>query len=171
MKIGFLGNANNYPFMLARALKRAGHDVRFVVDRKNLLDRPDIKPLTQPEQRVQRMYEVAFQRQPGKDETKLALNFLAAQPPAKIPPPAWQFGFGEFDEASGRVKKFEPLPHFTGEAWQGGAAWPDAKLGWALLNAGGGHAGSDLQHAVIRRWVAPRDGGIRIEALFGHGSK
>jgi glycosyltransferase involved in cell wall biosynthesis len=32
MKIGFYGNANNYPFMLARALRRLGHEVRFLVD-------------------------------------------------------------------------------------------------------------------------------------------
>ena len=41
MKIGFLGNANNYPFMLARALRRAGHEVHFIVDRKHALDRPE----------------------------------------------------------------------------------------------------------------------------------
>ena len=41
MKIGFLGNANNYPFMLARALRRAGHEVHFIVDRKGALDRPE----------------------------------------------------------------------------------------------------------------------------------
>ncbi|MEO8358549.1 MAG: hypothetical protein ABI672_00845 [Vicinamibacteria bacterium] len=41
MRVGFLGNANNYPFMLARAFRRAGHDVLFVVDRTTLLDRPE----------------------------------------------------------------------------------------------------------------------------------
>ena len=41
MKIGFLGNANNYPFMLALALRRAGHEVHFIVDRKSPLDRPE----------------------------------------------------------------------------------------------------------------------------------
>lgn len=33
MKIGFFGNANNYPFMLARAFRRMGHEVFFIVDR------------------------------------------------------------------------------------------------------------------------------------------
>ena len=41
MKIGFLGNANNYPFMLARALRLAGQEVHFIVDRKSPLDRPE----------------------------------------------------------------------------------------------------------------------------------
>lgn len=37
MKIGFLGNANNVPFMLARALIKMGHEVIFVVDRSPVL--------------------------------------------------------------------------------------------------------------------------------------
>lgn len=41
MKIGFLGNANNYPFMLARALRKMGHNVLFIVDRNVPLNRPE----------------------------------------------------------------------------------------------------------------------------------
>lgn len=41
MKIGFYGNANNYPFMLARSLRRQGHDVRFLVVSREHLNRPE----------------------------------------------------------------------------------------------------------------------------------
>lgn len=41
MKIGFLGNANNYPFMLALALKAKGHSVVFLVDSDSPLNRPE----------------------------------------------------------------------------------------------------------------------------------
>jgi glycosyltransferase involved in cell wall biosynthesis len=41
MKIGFFGNTNNYPFTLARAMRRMGHDIRFVVDRPEPLNRPE----------------------------------------------------------------------------------------------------------------------------------
>lgn len=41
MKIGFLGNANNYPFTLARALKSKGHAIVFVVDSDSPLNRPE----------------------------------------------------------------------------------------------------------------------------------
>lgn len=41
MKIGFFGNANNYPFTLARTIRKMGHDVRFVVDAKEPLNRPE----------------------------------------------------------------------------------------------------------------------------------
>jgi len=50
MKIGFLGNANNYPFMLALALKAKGHDVLFVIDSESPLNRPENRypDITQP---------------------------------------------------------------------------------------------------------------------------
>jgi glycosyltransferase involved in cell wall biosynthesis len=41
MKIGFFGNTNNYPFMLAQALRGLGHDVLFVVTSQELLNRPE----------------------------------------------------------------------------------------------------------------------------------
>lgn len=41
MKIGFLGNANNYPFTLARALKSMGQSVVFLVDSDRPLNRPE----------------------------------------------------------------------------------------------------------------------------------
>ena len=41
MRIGFFGNVNNYPFRLACALKRLGHDVVFVVSSEVPLDRPE----------------------------------------------------------------------------------------------------------------------------------
>jgi glycosyltransferase involved in cell wall biosynthesis len=41
MKIGFYGNANNYPFMLARAMRRAGHEVMFLIVSQADLNRPE----------------------------------------------------------------------------------------------------------------------------------
>ena len=43
MKIGFLGNTNNYPFRLARTLRALGHDIVFFVDR------PRSEPRHRPE--------------------------------------------------------------------------------------------------------------------------
>jgi len=69
------------------------------------------------------------------------------------------------------VTGFTKLPHFTGSAWQGGAAWPDAKLGWVQLTAAGGHPGNDLAHAAIRRWTAPRDLRVAIRSTLIHEPK
>jgi hypothetical protein len=41
MKVGFFGNTNNYPFMIAQALRALGHDVLFVVTSHELLNRPE----------------------------------------------------------------------------------------------------------------------------------
>lgn len=41
MKIGFFGNTNNYPFMLARAFKRLGAEVSFFVNSSSPLHRPE----------------------------------------------------------------------------------------------------------------------------------
>lgn len=43
MRIGFLGNTNNFPFMLALALRRRGHEILFLVDQKDRLYRPEYK--------------------------------------------------------------------------------------------------------------------------------
>jgi hypothetical protein len=83
----------------------------------------------------------------------------------------WQYGSGRYDEASNRVASFDPLPHFTGSAWQGGPQLPDPTLGWAILHAAGGHAGNDAQHAPIRRWTAPREGLVTITGKLVHSSE
>src|SRR5262245_6882265 len=41
MKIGFFGNTNNYPFMLAQALREFGHNVLLVITSQELLNRPE----------------------------------------------------------------------------------------------------------------------------------
>lgn len=43
MKIGFFGNTNNYPFMLARTFRRMGHEVVFFVNKDEKLHRPEFR--------------------------------------------------------------------------------------------------------------------------------
>jgi len=144
----------------------------FVVQQaQNLLARPEVKSTRDDEDKVRELYRVAFQRAPERDEMAFARKFLATQTlatNAPAEPPVWQYGFGEFDEKSSRVKSFTKLPHFTGTAWQGGGKLPDKKLGWVTLNAEGGHVGDDLQHAAIRRWRAPHDGVVKIGGALKH---
>jgi mono/diheme cytochrome c family protein len=122
-------------------------------------------------ERVRRLYASLYQREPTSEELKIALPFVQPEPTApasREKPSAWQYGYGEWDEPMGRMKSFTPLPHFNGTAWQGGAQWPDANLGWAQLTATGGHPGNDRQHAVARRWVAPVDGNYSITSTLVH---
>ena len=124
--------------------------------------------------KLTRLYRLVYQRAPTPGQLEAGLRFIASpppEPPAEPPRPvltAWQYGYGEYNDAVKRVVRFTPLPHYTGKAWQGGANWPDLKLGWVQLTAEGGHAGNDLQHAAIRRWVAPRDAIVDITGTVNH---
>ena len=121
------------------------------------------------------IYQRLFQRPPTSEELASALAFvqtdttpvIAASDHSK----SWHYGYGEWDETSGRVKTFKPLPHFTGSAWQGDEAWPNEKLGWAQLTAEGGHPGNDRKHAVVRRWIAPADGSYDLRSTLIHEPK
>ncbi|MDB6173757.1 MAG: Planctomycete cytochrome [Chthoniobacteraceae bacterium] len=122
-------------------------------------------------ERISHLYSALLQRAPTEHETAAALSFIATAEDATVPKPpesAWSYGWGEYDTIQKRIKAFSPLPYFTSDAWQGGPAWPDTQLGWAQLTAEGGHAGNDLQHAVIRRWTAPGDMTIAITGKALH---
>jgi hypothetical protein len=146
----------------------------FVVNEaKSLVARPEFQALCHEEDRVRLLYQLAYQRDPAPAEAELAKRFCSAAAPAPAAPtiPAWQYGYGEYDERAHRVTRFESLPHFTGSAFQGGPALPDPKLGWVMLNAAGGHPGNDAQHAAIRRWTAPRDGVVAVAGKISHAAE
>ncbi len=116
---------------------------------------------------VQSMHRLLFGRAPTAEEAAAAKRFVdgfergGASTPDAV---AWRYGYGKVDEA-GKVS-FTPLPHFTGTSWQGGAAMPDAKLGWVNLTADGGHPAAQV--AAIRRWTSPRDAVVSIEGALVH---
>lgn len=119
------------------------------------------------------LYRTVYQREPTSQQIEQAVSFLeqkledpSAEPRSESL--AWSYGWGRLDEASQTVQGFSRLPYFTGKAWQGAAEWPGGGLGWLQLTADGGHTGDDLQHAVIRRWTAPRDGHYAIESTPMH---
>jgi Protein of unknown function (DUF1553)/Protein of unknown function (DUF1549)/Planctomycete cytochrome C len=121
---------------------------------------------------IAELYRLVLQRNPSVEEQNLAIKFLQASVPQSTPKPpesakAWQYGFASYEPVAGSVQAFKPLPYFSNRAWSGGANWPDPNLGWVQLTARGGHPGNDLQHAAVRRWVAPQDGtyGVLSEAV------
>lgn len=146
--------AMNHPFVVARAKKIVAN-----------LD--GLAP-------VKQLYNRVLGRTPSSEEERIAEQFLAdaeAGAAAEATNPhsaAWSYGYGEMDEASGKLKSFTPLPHFTGAAWQGGAQFPDGPLGWLQLTSQGGHPGNDRQHAIVRRWTAPEKGTISIQSKMVH---
>lgn len=123
--------------------------------------------------KIRDLYRKLLSREPTDDELSRALSFLS-QPEPNVDATfagKWQYGYGEFDETSNKLKLFTPIPHWTGSAWQGGAKLPDPTLGWVMLNAKGGHPGNDQSHSVIRRWTAPNEGTISFHGNIGHASE
>ncbi len=121
--------------------------------------------------RLRRLHGLLFQREPTTAEMNAALAFVKATPALPVRSmvaSAWQYGYGELDESTGRLKSFTALPLFNGNAWQGGEQWPDQKLGWVQITATGGHPGNDRQHAIVRRWVAPKDGSYNVASTLIH---
>jgi len=152
--------AMNHPFIAGRAQH---------LNRE--LEKSEI-PLT-PEQRTMELFQRIYQRAPSPLETQAALNFLSSSEsePAIAPTPeqlAWTYGYGHITPESSQVDFFRPLPYFSGSAWQGSGTWPDASTGWAQLTAEGGHPGNDADHAVVRRWTAPRDVTLSISSKTTH---
>jgi hypothetical protein len=150
----------------------------FVVERsKKLAARAEIKEQPDAAKRIESLYRVALGRTPSKEEIDLGVKFVATEHPPKTEiadknKSPWEYGYGEFDEASQRLKAFYKLPYFTSDGiWQGGPARPDGKLGWVMLTRDGGHAGTDHAHAAVRRWVAPRDVTVSVAGSISHGTK
>jgi hypothetical protein len=147
----------NHPFVVQQA--------------KALLDRANVKT-ADATTRVRRIYEHLYQRAPTADELSFALDFVQDDQTPIIATvdhsKSWQYGYGEWDESTGRLKHFKPLPHFTGSAWQGDEAWPNEKLGWAQLTATGGHPGNDRRRAVVRRWIAESAGHYDLRSTVLH---
>ncbi len=120
-------------------------------------------------ERIQRLYRLAFARPPSAAETAVGLDYVHAATAAPHvlptpPAPRWAYGYGHYDEASKRLTGFTAFAHYVGTTWQGGPAMPDPALHYLMLTAQGGHPGSDRDHVVVRRFLAPTDG---VYALSG----
>ena len=126
--------------------------------------------------RVRRLYEIVYARDPEPEEIKLAAGFITRRSAEEnetgesvAAPSAWQYGFGAYEAREQRLASFTPLPHFSGTAWQGGPEYPDGNLRYLQLTSTGGRVGIDAAHAAVRRWVAPRDGVVVISGTLSHG--
>jgi hypothetical protein len=111
---------------------------------------------------VQWLYRRLFLRPPTHREADIARAFLeetgGIQP--ELSGGFWQYGFGNADPEVDRHSAFEPLPHFEPQVkrYQGARTFPAPKHGFVSLSAGGGHPGTGIKMAAIRRWIAPFEG-------------
>ena len=112
--------------------------------------------------RVTEIYRRVLQRTPDAAELRSAQDFMAAYPKDDVVHPEsqdWQYGFGDFDPATRRVKDFTSLTSFDGKAFKGSGV---------MLDAMGGDPGAASKQSTVRRWVAPLDGELNINAELIH---
>ena len=137
----------------------------FVVDRARSLAKlahPSGEPVPDATA-VRALYRLVFQRNPSDVETQRALNYVAAYPKNDVVMPEvndWSYGSGKFDTEKQRVTGFVPLK-FAGNKVAGNG-------GMELSRDGGQPA---KEGAIIRRWIAPKDGMVDIYAELAHLSK
>jgi hypothetical protein len=126
-----------------------------------------------PRLRVSRLYQRLYEREPDAGELELGVDFVQAQQQAgpSLPGPAWSYGQGRVDPATGHVADFQPFAHWTGSAWQPGASLPDPVTSYLHWDAGGGHVGVDPDHAAVLRWTAPEDMTVAIDGTLSHEAK
>ena len=149
-------------------------NARFVIQQAETLA-TKLESIGDIDERIRSLFRMALVREPDSNETQMVKDFLAraestAKDPKELEPRTeWRYGYGTVRDEDGIVS-FTPLPHFTGDAWQGSAKLPDQGLSYASLNANGGHPGDDQQHSTIVRWIAPAAGQLNISGDLKHPS-
>lgn len=119
--------------------------------------------------RVQELFRRVFARLPVEAELSAAEKFLAdfeTKPPA--PPSLWQAGMGQWDAKAQKLVHYQPLKHFTGQAWQPAPLLPTPDVGRLSLTAIGGIPGNKPDQAVVRRFTAPESGIVMIDGILRH---
>jgi hypothetical protein len=164
---------------------------------RNLAARREVANEKSSSKRINLIYQLVFGRAATAGELSLALRFIEEQteprplgsadsPVVQSPPPnpsQWQFGFGNCNEATGKLESFQPFPVFVApnqqmtlltttfplftEVWQVSNRLPDPVAGFANLTASGGEPGGP-GYTVVRRWLTPTDGTAHITGTVGH---
>ncbi len=118
-------------------------------------------------------FERILRRRPHEEERALAKNFLMSEQSSALdlPEARWHYGYGSWSREELRLLDFNPLPFFEDGRWKGSKALPDPEIGWCFLSSDGGHPGEAGKKAIVRKWVAPRDGVINLRSSVQHKNK
>ena len=136
---------------------------------QDLVRRPGFRNKQSAEERIRFLYNLIYQRPPSELEIKVARNYLDTnrdEGGTDAPAAAWEYGCGEYDPVARRMRDFLPMTVFSDGAWHPDQKLNDRKANGARLTAEGGFPGQ--VYAVIRRWVAPRDGVISVSGTLTH---
>jgi len=141
---------------------------------RRLVRRSEVAAAGSDQRKIAAMYRLIFQRAPEPGEAGLAGKFVAAdriEAEGEMPVlGGWVYGYGRFDPAADRVREFEVLATRQDGRLKPSRTFPDSQWGHLNLTAGGGHPGRTAEQAVVRRWLAPAAGTVRIEGSLQHPS-
>lgn len=146
----------------------------FVMDQAEAVSEAVQATAAATDARIHLLFQRVLRRTPTAAELAGAQEFLAwfaETQTSSATRSGWSYGFGTLDEASGRVTQFTLLPKFHKGSWQGGRQLPDPVLGWVMLNRSGGHAGADLQHCAVRRFMTDVDCELQIDSELVHSQE
>jgi len=139
-----------------------------------LVRRPEVASAKSDRDKAAALYRVVFQRPADREEVALAQEFLRRpQTAAELRPSAsagWQYGHGQLDEATSRVRDFQVMAVRKDGRVSPVAAFPDETFGRLSVTATGGHPGKVPAVASIRRWQVPGRGKVKIEGTLGHAN-
>ncbi len=139
---------------------------------RSLMRRPEMVAAKSDGEKIRVLYRTLHQRAPDAGELKLASAFLRRPAAAAILAPlaagGWSYGYGAFDEKSGRVLAFQTMAVRKEARVSPTEKMPDEKYGRVSLTAAGGHPGKSPDFAAIRRWTSPGKGTLRIDGTLGH---
>ncbi len=156
----------------------------FVIEQaKGLLQRPEIAAEKNPRRRIIMLYRLLYGRAPSVDEITLGLKYISDTANGAAggitideqKSGAWQYGQGDYDEETGRVKIFKTFEWYLDGEWRNTPMPGDPRTSPAILSSKGGLTYEGKKNALIRRWVAPFDGRVSIsgslEQNFDNGCR
>ncbi|MEW6305157.1 MAG: PSD1 and planctomycete cytochrome C domain-containing protein [Verrucomicrobiota bacterium] len=138
---------------------------------KQMVRRSEFQGKSADKDKVTFLYQQLFQRQPSASELSAAVDYVLRERGQEqtgegvIP---WSYGIGTYD-AKGKSFGFREFPDFNNDEYGFGRN-ANARQGRPALTATGGRTTSNQRMAVVRRWTAPRDGKVTIEAELVHDS-
>ncbi len=119
--------------------------------------------------KIRALFVRVLGREPKGDELADAEQFLDRAATLSTTTALWQYGVGRYDDKQKAVVDFRRFEHWTGEAWQPAAKYPDSEFNYTQIHAEGGHPGF-AKHMTVVRWTAPHDCAVAIDGKLGHNS-
>ncbi|TWT93788.1 PSD1 and planctomycete cytochrome C domain-containing protein [Stieleria varia] len=121
---------------------------------------------------IDALFRSILSRPPTKPELQICVEFLSRPARPSVAEYrstlAWQYGTSPTDDDV-RPTDFTPFAVFKDSRWQAANEFPaKSAMGHAFLSRDAGHPAN--RDAVIRRWIAPADGELRLSGLMGHRS-